>query len=79
MLGGVLLLSGARRKQRYRYVVLSLLLAGFLIAGVGCGGGGGSGGGGTPDPGTPVGTYTVTVTATSGALTHNTTFTLTVN
>jgi hypothetical protein len=72
MLGGVLLFAGARRKQRYWHIVLSLVLAGFLIAGVGCGGG-------TTDPGTPAGTYTVTVTAASGALTYSTTFSLTVN
>jgi subtilase family serine protease len=85
LLGGVLLFTGARRKQRYWYVALSLLLASLLIAGVGCGGGGSSAGSGgatqasTADPGTPTGTYTVTVTATSRALTHSTTFTLTVN
>jgi hypothetical protein len=72
MLGGVLLFAGARRKQRYWHIVLSLVLAGFLIAGVGCGGG-------ITDPGTPTGTYTVTVTAASGALTYSTTFSLTVN
>ncbi len=86
LLGGVLLFVGARRKQRYWYVALSLILAAFLIAGAGCGGGGGSSSGNvgatqasTTDPGTPTGTYTVTVAATSGTVTHSTTFTLTVN
>ena len=77
MLGSVLLLAGARVKHRYWHVVLSLLLATLLIAGLGCGGGGG-GGRGTTDQGTPAGTYTITVTATSGTLTHNTQFGLTV-
>jgi subtilase family serine protease len=83
MLGGVLILAGARVNHRCWYVVLSLLLAALLTAGVGCGGGGGSSGSRSQasaiDQGTPVGIYTVTVTASSGAILRNTTFTLTVN
>jgi subtilase family serine protease len=82
MLGGVLILAGARGKRCYWYVTFALLWAG-LIAGVGCGGGGASSGSRSQanavDQGTPAGTYTVTVTASSGAILRNTTFTLTVN
>lgn len=74
VLGGALLFAGARRKRRYRLAALWLVLAGLLIAGAVC-----SSGGGSSDPGTPAGTYTVMVTASSGALTHSTAFTLTVN
>jgi hypothetical protein len=86
ILSGVVLLAGGRGRRRYWYVALALLLAAFLIADVGCGGGSTSSTNNsaatqasTSDAGTPTGTYTVTVTATSGALTHSTTFSLTVN
>jgi pro-kumamolisin-like protein len=46
-----------------------------LLGVVGCGGGGSQG---TADPGTPLGASTVTVTSTSGSISHNVTFTLTV-
>lgn len=45
----------------------------------GSGGGGGGGGGGGQQQGTQPGIYTITVTASAGALTHNSTVTLTVS
>jgi peptidoglycan/LPS O-acetylase OafA/YrhL len=75
---GLLILAIRFRRRRWNFVggaVAIVLLAGMAA----CGGGGG--GGVTPpaNPGTPVGTQTVMMTATSGTLTHTTTFTLTVN
>ena len=63
--------------RRRRWNAAGTLLAIALLLGTAA-----CGGGGTPPPvipGTPVGTSTVTITATSAALTHSTTFTLTVN
>jgi hypothetical protein len=59
-------------------LVLLLLAAGMLI--VGCAGGAGNAGSQFPNssPGTAPGTYTITVQATSGAVTHSTTVTFTV-
>jgi ABC-type glycerol-3-phosphate transport system substrate-binding protein len=54
----------------------ALVVLGLLLLIPACGGGGGSGG--NHDPGTPMGTSTVSVTATSGTLSHNTTFQLVV-
>ena len=73
---GLLILAIRFRRRCWNFVggaVAIVLLAGMAA----CGGGGGV----TPpaNPGTPVGTQTVMVTATSGTLTHTTTFTLTVN
>jgi hypothetical protein len=77
-LAGVFLL-GVPSKRRRCSVLLSLVVVALLVMGLGCGGGGGSSGGGSNhDPGTPLGTFTVTVTATSGTLTHSTSFMLTV-
>ncbi len=70
------------RRRRWSFAG-ALFVVALLLGTAACGGGGG-----TPPPvipGTPVGTTTVTVTATSPAagsnpaLTHSTTFTLTVN
>jgi hypothetical protein len=68
----VLMMGVPAQGQRRRLLVL--LLFSFLLALAGCGGGSSS----TKDPGTPTGSYPVTVTATSGSLSHNVTFTLTV-
>jgi hypothetical protein len=66
-----------RRAPRWALAVLLILtIAGLTGA---CGGGGGSGGGGgVHDPGTTPGPYSITVTATSGAVSHAVTYTLTV-
>lgn len=69
--------TGGLRRCR-RSVLPALAVVTLLIMGSGCGGGGASGGGGRTDLGTPAGSYNVTVTATSGSLTHSTTFTLVV-
>jgi len=64
------------RRRRWNFAG-ALIVVALLLGTAACGGGGS-----TPPPvipGTPVGTTTVTVTATSAALTHSTTFTLTVN
>ena len=73
---GVVLLGGANRRRWS--VLLGLLMIGLLLFLPACGGGSSGGGGGGGNPGTPIGNYTVTVTATSGSLTHNTTFMLVV-
>ena len=78
-LPGLLIFTGCKRPtprstKPFLFLLLPLLVViGLLPA---CGGGGGGGGGG--QPGTPPGSYTVTVTAKSGALTHTTSATLTV-
>lgn len=63
------------RKRRALFLML-LVALGLLLLLPACGGGGG--GGGNHDPGTPIGNYTVSVTASSGTLSHNTTFLLVV-
>jgi subtilase family serine protease len=73
-------LGNQARRRRWNFAVTALVLI-LLIGNAACGGGGG---GGTPppptNPGTPlVQNQTVTVTATSGATTHQFTFTLNVN
>jgi hypothetical protein len=52
----------------------------FIVTVTSCGGSGGagSGGGGSRDVGTPEGTSSVTVAAISGAITHTTTLSLSV-
>jgi len=71
---GIILLGGTQRK-RWGYA-LATLVVGLLLFLPACGGGGGSGG--TSDPGTPIGNYTITLTATSGTLSHTTSFMLSV-
>ena len=68
---------GMTKKRRLWSGLLGLIVIAFLATGIGCGGGN-SGGSGSTDPGTPLGSYTVTVTATSGSVTHTTTFQLAV-
>ncbi len=63
------------KKRRLQMLLLVAICAIGLSLLSGCGGGGSSGG---PPPIQPV-TSTVTITATSGSLTHATTFSLTVN
>jgi hypothetical protein len=65
-------LIGGEKRRRWS-ILLGLTVVGLLLFLPACGGGG-SGGGGTP--GTPMGMSTVTVTATSGGLSHGTTFML---
>ena len=70
-------LGGIRRSKALRRLALAaLLLTGAsgaaMLTGCGGGGSGGNGGGSQPQ------TYTIAVTATSGALSHSTTVTLTV-
>ncbi|GAC1505675.1 MAG: hypothetical protein NVS1B11_03830 [Terriglobales bacterium] len=71
--GVFLLAAPSRRRVSTGVLAVSVFIS--LLTLVGCGGGGSSSH--ISDPGTPVGTYTVSVTATSGALSHSTSFTLT--
>lgn len=68
---GVALL-GISPKRRRLGALLSLGVCAFLLTTMSCGGSNNNGGGG--DPGTPIGQQTVTVSATSGTLTHTTSF-----
>jgi hypothetical protein len=74
----ILMLRVARtRRQRFAGALpLAGLLLLLMLQAIGCGGGSNPP---PPPTGTPAGTYTVTVTATTGALTHTTTLSLTVN
>jgi VCBS repeat-containing protein len=79
LLAGLFLLPGASKRRRH--TLLAMVVVAFLVGGTSCGGGGepsGGGGGSHTDPGTPVGNYTIDVVATSGVLTHDATFALTV-
>lgn len=70
------ILAQSRRKRLATYAGLAIFLV-LLFLQAACGGSGSS----TtppPQPGTPPGNYTVTITATSGALTQQTTVSLTV-
>lgn len=70
-------LLSAPGKRRHRNILLAtILLASASL--IGCGGGGNNTPPPVTNPGTPVGASMVTVTATSGSLTHTTTFTLNV-
>jgi hypothetical protein len=73
-LAGMIVIWNPRRRRRM--ALLSVLLMAILLLLPACGGSGGGGGGG--GGGTPAGQYTVSVIATSGSLTHSTTFTLVV-
>jgi len=65
-----------RRKRLASYTGLAIFLS-LLLLQAACGGSGSSTTP-TPQPGTPTGNYTVTITANSGALTQQTTVSLTV-
>ena len=73
-LAGMIVIWNPRRRRGM--ALLSVLLMAILLLLPACGGSGGGGGGG--GGGTPAGQYTVSVIATSGSLTHSTTFTLVV-
>jgi Big-like domain-containing protein len=77
---GLLVLGICARRRRLKVIGGGIGAVMLIVGLAACGGGGG--GGVTPpaNPGTPmVQNQTVTVTATSGTLTHTTTFTLNVN
>jgi hypothetical protein len=78
-LTGILLMGVPSRRRRWSSL-LALVLFTCVLALPSCGGSNtsGGGGGGPTDPGTPVGNSVVTITATSGSLSHTTTFTLNV-
>ncbi len=74
---GIFLLDIPFRRRWPRLFLLLVVMSVITLPSCGGGSGGGGGGGGsTSDPGTPTGTYNVTVTATSGSLSHSTTFQL---
>jgi trimeric autotransporter adhesin len=73
---GIFLLGASPRRRRWARLFSLLVFAG-LVAGIGCGGGSSSSGP-PPNPGTPLGTYTVIVNASTGPLSHSTSFVLTV-
>lgn len=75
---GALFLFIAPSRRRRASAVMGLIALGLLMMLPSCGGGNGGGGGGGGNSGTPVGTYSVSVTATSGSLSHSTSFTLVV-
>jgi N-acetylneuraminic acid mutarotase len=67
-----------KRRRLHMYLLLPIAFAGLGLI-TACGGGGGSGSGGGGGGGSQSATYTITVSATSGLLSHSTTFSLTVN
>jgi hypothetical protein len=73
---GALFLFMAPSRRRRASAMVGLMVLGLLTMLPSCGGGNGGVGGG--NSGTPTGTYSVTVTATSGSLSHGTSFTLVV-
>jgi N-acetylneuraminic acid mutarotase len=70
---------GCKKRRRFQLLLLLAVSTACLSFFVGCGGGGSSGGGGGGGGQRQPVISTVTVTATSGSLSHTTTFTLTVN
>lgn len=70
---GIFLIGAPRRRHWRRLLLLTVVTLLLLLPACG-----GSGGGGSHDPGTAVGSYTVTVTASSGPLSHTTSFKLNV-
>jgi hypothetical protein len=78
-LAGIVLLGVPSRRRGMNGSSLSLLVVvTFLLMLPGCGGGSSAPPPPPPDPGTPKGSYSIIVTATSGSMSHATTFTLTV-
>ena len=77
-IAAVLLGWGSKRRMRNTFLSLMAFAVIATITSCGGGGGGSSGGGGSKDVGTPAGTSSVIVTATSGAITHTATLSLTV-
>jgi hypothetical protein len=75
-----LIAANRQRSASLRWALAALLILAFAGMAGACGGssGSGGGGGGVHDPGTTPGPYSITVTATSGAISHAVTYTLTV-
>jgi len=78
LLGTGLGSAGSRRRKLFGFLMLGMVLAGFLLMPA-CGGSSSTGGGG--NTGTPAGTYTITVTGNGGGATvsGSPALTLTVN
>ncbi|MGA7191295.1 MAG: hypothetical protein WBY66_22560, partial [Candidatus Acidiferrales bacterium] len=73
-----LIALGIQRRRRWNFVAPAVVVV-LLIANAACGGGGG-GSTGPTNPGTPkVQGQAITVTVSSGTISHNFTFILTVN
>lgn len=72
-------LAGFPRRRRVWRNLFGLMVVAVLLAGIGCGGrSSSSSSSSAATPGTPIGASTVVVTATSGSLSHTTSFTLNV-
>lgn len=76
-MAGMFLVGGTAQRRRRRRLFGVILFA-VAIGALGCGGGGSSAPPVQHDPGTPAGAYTVTVTASSGSLSHQVSFGLSV-
>jgi apolipoprotein N-acyltransferase len=70
-------LTAAKRRARWAFASVMVVLLGALVWTGGCAGGGG--GGVHHDPGTPAGSYTLTVTGTSNGVSRTLKLTLKVN